>query len=347
MKKTLALVLAALMAAGMTSVAFADAAEPALVLGYIPGNATQTMYVKNSDGYGVPVTGSEVLKSGDKIYVPVSYWTDTTTNEGEIDVTELANATKDQVERTKFYYEDELDSSASQSGELELIKFADGNRYYCAVIEVPETTGNKYIDLLGDVMIGRTKNTAEDQVSGFGKMAVSATYGPKAAADTTIPTISGDEDIVGGIYKFDADDVVMLTFGDNAVAEFEVDVTGQGKLNLTWNTEFDSEIADKDKSANMDFLTFTGAPSFNKNGTMYIYADADTFLYQVVDGKLEAVDAEYDEDYEAWTFKTRTLGRYVISDKELDLDAVNTVEDDTDSSSSTTDGGKENPDTGR
>ena len=25
-----------------------------------------------------------------------------------------------------------------------------------------------------------------------------------------------------------------------------------------------------------------------------------TFLYQVVDGELKAVDAEYDEDYEAW-----------------------------------------------
>ena len=346
MKKTLALVLAALMTAGMTTVAFADAAEPQVVLGYTENNATQTMYVKDSDGNTTEVDGTKVLESGDKVYIPVAYWTDTTTNEGAIDGTELTIATKDQVERLKFYYEDELDSSASQSGDLELVKLG-AVRYYCAVIEIPETTGNKNIDLLGDVMIGRTKNTAEDQDQGFAKMAVSLTYGPKAAADATIPTISGDEDIEGGIYKFDADDVVMLTFGDNVVAEFEVDVTGQGRLNLTWNTEFDSEIADKDKSANMDFLTFTGAPSFNKNGTMYIYADADTFLYQVVDGKLEAVDAEYDEDYEAWTFKTRTLGRYVISDKELDLEAINTVEDDTDSSSSTTDGGKENPDTGR
>ncbi len=108
---------------------------------------------------------------------------------------------------------------------------------------------------------------------------------------------------------------------------FTVDVTGQGKLNLAWNTDFNKEVADLDKSANMDFVTFEGTPSFNKNGTLYIYADKDSYLYEVVDGELEAVDADYDEDYEAWELKTRTLGGYVISDKELDLDAINTVED--------------------
>ena len=95
----------------------------------------------------------------------------------------------------------------------------------------------------------------------------------------------------------------------------------------------------------MDFVTFEGEPSFNKNGTLYIYAAEDTFLYKVIDGKLTAVDASYNEDYEAWELKTRSLGEYVISDKEIDLDAVNT--EDKDDASSTTDGGKENPDTGR
>ena len=94
----------------------------------------------------------------------------------------------------------------------------------------------------------------------------------------------------------------------------------------------------------MDFITFTGEPSFNRTGTMYIYASDDTFLYKVVDGKLEAVDAKYNEDYEAWEFRTRTLGTYVIADGEIDLEAIT---DNTDDNSSTTDGGKVNPDTGR
>ena len=72
------------------------------------------------------------------------------------------------------------------------------------------------------------------------------------------------------------------------------------------------------ESSCRDFITFKGEPSFNKNGTLYIYADKDSFLYQVVDGELKAVDAEYDEDYEAWEFKTRKLTAYAISDVELD-----------------------------
>ena len=95
--------------------------------------------------------------------------------------------------------------------------------------------------------------------------------------------------------------------------------------------------------ANIDFVTFEKAPSFNKNGQVWIYADEDAYIYEVTaDGAKEIKGLKWDEDYEAWTFKTRTLKSYAISDVELDEKTV--TEDD---SSSTTDGGKENPDTGR
>ena len=95
--------------------------------------------------------------------------------------------------------------------------------------------------------------------------------------------------------------------------------------------------------ANIDFLTFEYAPSFNKIGTAYIYADEDAYVYEVTEDGAKAIKGlEWDEDYEAWTFKTRKLGAYAISDVELDEKTV--TEDNT---SSTTDGGKENPDTGR
>ena len=97
--------------------------------------------------------------------------------------------------------------------------------------------------------------------------------------------------------------------------------------------------------ANIDFITFEYAPTFNKNGTVYIYADEDAFIYEVTaDGAKEIKGLAWDEDYEAWTFKTRTLGAYAISDVELD---EKTVTEDKDDASSTTDGGKTNPDTGR
>ena len=98
--------------------------------------------------------------------------------------------------------------------------------------------------------------------------------------------------------------------------------------------------------ANIDFITFEKAPRFNKIGTAYIYADEDAYIYEVTaDGAKEIKGLEWDEDYEAWTFKTRTLGAYAISDVELDEKTV--TEDKTDESSKTDDGVKENPDTGR
>ena len=41
-----------------------------------------------------------------------------------------------------------------------------------------------------------------------------------------------------------------MNFGD--LMEFEVDVTGQGKLNLKWNTDFDPEFAAMYDYANID-----------------------------------------------------------------------------------------------
>ena len=49
-----------------------------------------------------------------------------------------------------------------------------------------------------------------------------------------------------------------------------------------------------------------------------IYADEDAFVYEVTADGAKALDATWDEDYEAWKFRTRSLTSYVISDVELD-----------------------------
>ena len=79
--------------------------------------------------------------------------------------------------------------------------------------------------------------------------------------------------------------------------EFEVDVTGQGKLNLKWNTDFNKEFAAMYDYANIDFINFEKEPTFNKNGTVYIYADEDEFVYEVTaDGAKEIKGLKWDED---------------------------------------------------
>ena len=345
MKKTLALVLAAVMTAGMTTTAFAYIDDYKLALGK-DGNGTDTLYVME-DGVAKNVTSDYIFEGGDEIVLPIVMWEDTgDTNAYEASKVKGMYEDKDDVKMPKVYAT--WKEGEAEELSIETVKFGAGNYSYAVVVTVPDVTGNKIQDLVGDIMIGSSKSSAEKY--DYTKYDLQVSYAPDGV-DTYYKVDFDGGDVLEsgktGIVAFDKEaGEIDIEFGDET-ALFTVDVTGQSKLNLAWSTSFDGEIADKDKSANMDFITFKGEPSFNKNGTLYIYADKDTFLYQVVDGELKAVDADYDEDYEAWKLTTRTLRRYVISDKELDLDAINTVEDDTDSSSSTTDGGKKNPDTGR
>ncbi|MEI3580655.1 MAG: hypothetical protein V8Q30_12100 [Acutalibacteraceae bacterium] len=70
-----------------------------------------------------------------------------------------------------------------------------------------------------------------------------------------------------GIVKFDKEaGEIDIEFGDDT-ALFTVDVTGQGKLNLAWNVDFNKEFAGMYDYANIDFVNFESKPSFNKTGT--------------------------------------------------------------------------------
>ena len=196
---------------------------------------------------------------------------------------------------------------------------------------------NKAIELVGNLNVYKTSANKDN-----GMEAVTI----KIGADAVDFSAAQNDDFNKGPVKFEEkkvkiNDVVNATFGDEA--EFEVDVTGQGKLNLAWNTDFNKEFGEMYDYANIDFLTFEYTPSFNKTGTLYLYAPEDAFIYEVTaDGAKEIKGLAWDEDYEAWTFKTRTLKSYAISDVELTEKTVTEDKDDT-----TTDGGKENPDTGR
>ena len=337
MKKIFALALAAVMTAGMTTVAFADTGAQGLAVS--AGGTKVTMYYDKDGKDGIK--SDETANMGEKdpvaggktLYVPI--YTDGHCN---------TYATSDDVEGWRVEADWEVGKPASKP-EITSVKI-DGSRTYAIAVELPEAEATAK-DLVGTITLYSTRSgDVQDKKDSaatkqYRTVDVSLEYGYKTEDYSAVSDFADAQ-----IVDFDeCDGEEILDFGE--YMSFEVNLDGQGKLNLKNNTAFDSEIADRDKSANMDFITFVEQPSFNKIGTAYIYAADDTFLYEVKDGKLVAVDASYNEDYEAWEFKTRTLGEYVISDKELDLDEVNTVEDDTDASSSTTDGGKKNPDTGR
>ena len=343
MKKTLALALAAVMAAGMTTTAFAAPDGEGVYIGAtstgaVTGGDEAWMFVLDSNDRAASTLASYngVLKGGDEIVIPIVY--------------------QDEDGNPSWYT---LDSDYSKADvyadwdigdadvDIQLIRYNNFNneiegRVYSVVITLPENNTKNMVDLVGTIAVGRTRTAAKNSDD---IVEIDLSYAPDAVDYTIREKFDGGVLDSGdtGIVAFDGDaGEIEIEFGDTAL--FEVDVTGQGRLNLAWNTDFNKEFAAMYEYANIDFVTFEGTPAFNKNGTFYIFADEDTYLYEVTADGAKAVDATWDEDYEAWTFKTRTLKSYAISDVELD---EKTVTEDKDDASSTTDGGKTNPDTGR
>ena len=331
MKKIFALALAAVMTAGMTTVAFAADG--------VKLNCNNEMYyLVDLDENGVfdstkgeaftsKTIDSSGAEGGEKVAILI--YTD-----------KNAYASKDDVKGFKVNA-DWLINEPAEKADIDEIVYKDGNgaaTREAVVFTLPEMNEKKSIELVGNLNVYKTSANKSK-----GMEAVTIKIGNDAVDFST----AQNDDFNEGPVKFEEgkvkiNDVVNMTFGEEA--EFEVDVTGQGKLNLAWNTDFNEEFGDMYDYANIDFLTFEYEPSFNKTGVMYIYADEDAFVYEVTENGAKAIKGlKWDEDYEAWTFKTRTLKSYAISDVELDEKAV--TEDKNESSKPET--GKENSDTGR
>ena len=343
MKKIFALALAGLMTAGMTTVAFAADEHPVLVGESNPVN--NDVYVDKNDDEKFTATevvdtfskngtvNIDKIAGGKKVAIPL-YMSDGTQALDKDDI-------KGYKVKTEWSVGD-LDDKAT----IELVKF-DSGYVYAVTFTLPESAVTKDSDLAGKVSVYKSTSDLRDETqTQYISVNFGATYGyNEDTLENLIDVDMKDAEIV--VFK-DAlvngdglEGEYSMNFGD--LMEFEVDVTGQGKLNLKWNTDFDPEFAAMYDYANIDFITFEFEPSFNKIGQVWIYADEDAFIYKKgAEGAEKINGLEWDEDYEAWTFKTRELGAYVISDVELDEKTVTEDKDDT-----TTDDGKVNPDTGR
>lgn len=341
MKKIFALALAAVMAAGMTTVAFADDLTELGISFNNDGHVTVYADTNDNGVFGetadktsassvaapIGVTG---VDGGVKIAIPLI--------KGQALDAFVAN--KDDIKGVKVSADwtvGKLDDKAA----IEFVKI-DGKGYvYCVTLTLPENDGTKKADLQGTVTL-YTNSSEKKNPENFAEIDINFEYG----YDTQELSVWESDMTKAEIVDFsNEEDEITMDFGD--LFSFEVNVTGQKKLNLVNNTDYDPEFGDKYSYANIDFVTFEKEPTFNKIGTAYIYADEDAFIYEVTADGAKAINGlKWDEDYEAWTFKTRKLTSYAISDVELDEQTV--TEDKADESSKTEDNtGKPNPDTGR
>ena len=339
MKKIFALALAAVMTAGMTTVAFADNEGV-----YI---AATNFYKLGSDDRA-EATSADEFEGGDQLVIPVSVFEDAnkdgeyTSGEGRGYLTYTSDYDRNVVVRTDWKVGEKLGAEV-ETGWVNYSKvgslFTGDSQIMSVIITLPENETTKVEDLAGTIRVGRTASAAKK--------------GPEFKLDISFfsdatkisnPDFNGGELTSGktGIVSFDKEaGEIDIDFED--VATYTVDVDGQGKLNLAWNTKFDEDFGAMYNYANLHFFTFEGKPAFNKTGEMMVYADKDSFIYEVTEDGAKELNASYDEDFEAWVFKTRKLTSYVLSDVELNEKTV--TEDKNESSKP--ESGKDNPDTGR
>ena len=223
---------------------------------------------------------------------------------------------------------------------------------YWVKISTKDSATTKDIDVVGDISVGTSKSSAEKD----GKLSIDFTltnantenggYFDDVDGDITIE--DGERAVVS--FADDAEELIV-EFGDDAW--FEFNARGQGKLNLAYNTKFNKEFAYDYDDANIDFINFEGEPTTNRTGTLYIYADEDSYIYEVTSKGAKKINgAYYDDDEGAWVIRTRHLTSYAISDKKLKtVDQMDNGSSSGSSNSGSNSGnnnnGKPNPDTGR
>lgn len=193
--------------------------------------------------------------------------------------------------------------------------------YYFIAITTQSSTSVSDTDVIGTLTLSKSKDPKVDDLDMDVNLNLDWENSYRKSSDYVV---DGDtDDLKDDTYyslKFDYDDEVDINFEDGSI--FTVDVSGQSKLLLYYDTEFNAKIAAKYPLAELNFWNGNGA-KFNRVGEMFIACKEDysQFLYQVnADGTLSEVPgAEFDKYDEGFYFNTRVLGTYVISDMELEL----------------------------
>ena len=115
-----------------------------------------------------------------------------------------------------------------------------------------------------------------------------------------------------------------------------------------WNEDAIEDVEDKyyDLDAEIEYVNFVAKPNLGRNAEIAIQGDYSDqyYLYEYVNGDLEPIDADWNEDDGLFEFTASKLTSYVISDKELVAEADEPADDTADEPADDTT--TQNPDTG-
>ena len=184
-----------------------------------------------------------------------------------------------------------------------------------------DTTSASPVDLFGTISM--KKSSRSDSLNKFDyedmELEISLEIGFTHPDDANLIPIDPaafypDED-------FDENEEETFDFEADDDSFYVANTKNQKKLVLGMNTDYDDEIGAlyEDQTDRLLFWNGNGG-FFNRSGYLYLAAEEDSFLYRIGSGGgLVPVSAEYDEYEGCFVIRTRALGRYAVSDVELEL----------------------------
>lgn len=322
MKKTLSLILAAVLAFGGAVSVFA--AENSIPAGPTarPVFNSNTLY-KLSDGLVTTASAAQVANSKSffvEINTPVGFKAE---DMKKYKVRAEWSVGKELIEKVSIVYKKAADTLLGSSP-------ASQYSYYAEIKPKAELTVSKN-DIVGTLTLYKssTKELGASviTVGNVGNAAigeVTAKFGDGTGGTTSDYTVHTNEKVVS--FGKGISDITIIFDG---IGEMDINVESQDKLYLGFNRDRSAAIDAMYPTANMDYVNFVGSPAFNRTGIMNLYAEdlrnaaaPDTFLYAVdEDGVITAVKSTFNEELQSHKFAVRKLANtYIISDRELELD---------------------------
>ena len=323
MKKILSVVLCVALVFSFSIVAAAEFNLGLITKGFSTGgivgagtldgvNGYTLFFVNGYDNLLYSSTGDCSAEYGSEVFVPMY-----STIDCDFDGFKL-----DMIRSMKVKAEWEEGGDLIEAVSVTVIKVLDPDEtYYVPVIKIKlkDSESTSTADVMGKITLNKSKGEAAYRIKDA-EVPVQFSVGYRNSY-REMPTYVIDQDkqfISAGdpyLLKFDYDDEVELSFGTEPnEGSFTVDVSGQGKLLLLYDTTPNTAVEAANPTANMVFFGFNNA-QFNRTGEFFYETETGKYIYALVDGMPVAIaGAVYDEADGGFRFNTRTLGCYVISD---------------------------------
>jgi len=222
-------------------------------------------------------------------------------------------------------YVDNLDTDANVG-----VTDADAGYFYFVEMKIANKETTSAADIVAELEFNRKKDSDINNVQikdEKEEVEFSVFYGDTYITKAAALKFDGKADDAAFLkydttyaVKFDCDEEIEFEFGDgdhNGTNEgtFTVDVSGQGKLLIKYDTKANEAIANANPGVTMHFVNFNNV-KFNRVGEFMYSMDDMVAAYKVVGDQLvEIKGAEFDTD--EVVFNTRTLESYVFATAEL------------------------------